>query len=172
VLERRRAGAVGELDVRSRADEEAANLGVGFAAVAAGKKRRRSRHGPPVEHVTFNGIGLLSAPREGDDAAPDERAAGRRGRRSAPRATRHVADVGTGSGALAVAIARECPDVELWVTDTSRFAVLLARADVHRRSAPAFAPFSPPHPATAAETTASQAARHVRSPSPADKQDA
>ena len=34
MLERRRAGAVGELDVRSCADEEAANLGVGFAAVA------------------------------------------------------------------------------------------------------------------------------------------
>ncbi|MGH3041817.1 MAG: methyltransferase, partial [Gaiellaceae bacterium] len=43
-----------------------------------------------------------------------------------------VADVGTGSGALAVAIARECPDVEIWATDTSRCAVLLARANVRR----------------------------------------
>jgi HemK-like putative methylase len=43
-----------------------------------------------------------------------------------------VADVGTGSGAIAVAIARDCPHVEVWATDTSRFAVLLARANVCR----------------------------------------
>jgi release factor glutamine methyltransferase len=41
-----------------------------------------------------------------------------------------VADVGTGSGAIAVAIANACPNVELWATDTSRSAVALARANV------------------------------------------
>lgn len=43
-----------------------------------------------------------------------------------------IADVGTGSGAIAVAIARDCPDVEVWATDTSRFAALLSRANVRR----------------------------------------
>jgi release factor glutamine methyltransferase len=43
-----------------------------------------------------------------------------------------VADVGTGSGAIAVAIARACPQVEVWATDTSRCAVLLARANIQR----------------------------------------
>ena len=43
-----------------------------------------------------------------------------------------VADVGTGSGAIAVAIADACPRVELWATDTSFPAVALARANVRR----------------------------------------
>jgi release factor glutamine methyltransferase len=41
-----------------------------------------------------------------------------------------VADVGTGSGALAIAIASEAPRAALWATDTSRSAVELARANV------------------------------------------
>jgi len=43
-----------------------------------------------------------------------------------------IADVGTGSGAIAVAVARDCPDVEVWATDTRRFAVMLSRANVRR----------------------------------------
>jgi release factor glutamine methyltransferase len=43
-----------------------------------------------------------------------------------------VADVGTGSGAIAVAFARAAPRVQVWATDNSRCAVLLARANVHR----------------------------------------
>jgi release factor glutamine methyltransferase len=43
-----------------------------------------------------------------------------------------VADVGTGSGAIAVAIANVCPNVEVWATDVSRSAVALARANVRR----------------------------------------
>jgi release factor glutamine methyltransferase len=38
-----------------------------------------------------------------------------------------VADVGTGSGAVAVALAVNRPDVEVWATDTSPAAVELAR---------------------------------------------
>jgi HemK-like putative methylase len=47
------------------------------------------------------------------------------------RASR-VVDVGTGSGAVAVAIAKACPHAEVWATDTSADAVLLARANVRR----------------------------------------
>ena len=41
-----------------------------------------------------------------------------------------VADLGTGSGALALALAAELPDAEVWATDVSEEALLVARANV------------------------------------------
>jgi release factor glutamine methyltransferase len=43
-----------------------------------------------------------------------------------------VADVGTGSGAIAVALAVNRPQVEVWATDTSPEAVALARENAER----------------------------------------
>ena len=43
-----------------------------------------------------------------------------------------VADVGTGSGAVAVAIASRAPQARIWASDTSCSAVRLARANVCR----------------------------------------
>lgn len=43
-----------------------------------------------------------------------------------------VADVGTGTGAVAVALAVNRPDIEVWATDTSEEAVELARANAER----------------------------------------
>ena len=43
-----------------------------------------------------------------------------------------VADVGTGSGAVAVALAARAPQAQIWATDTSCEAVRLARANVSR----------------------------------------
>lgn len=43
-----------------------------------------------------------------------------------------VADVGSGSGAIAVAIALRAPNVEVWATDRSGAAVELTRANVAR----------------------------------------
>jgi HemK-like putative methylase len=43
-----------------------------------------------------------------------------------------IADVGTGSGAIAIAIATACPRAEIWATDASRSAVALARENVRR----------------------------------------
>ena len=43
-----------------------------------------------------------------------------------------VADVGTGSGALALAIARAAPQARVWATDTSPAAVALAPENVRR----------------------------------------
>src|SRR5919204_2284424 len=43
-----------------------------------------------------------------------------------------IADVGTGSGAVAVALAVNRPQVEVWATDTSPEAVELARANAER----------------------------------------
>ena len=43
-----------------------------------------------------------------------------------------IADVGTGSGAIAVALAVNRPEVEIWATDTNEDAVALARANAER----------------------------------------
>jgi release factor glutamine methyltransferase len=43
-----------------------------------------------------------------------------------------VADVGTGSGAIAVAIAVAAPRLHVWATDTSPYAVRLARANARQ----------------------------------------
>jgi release factor glutamine methyltransferase len=43
-----------------------------------------------------------------------------------------VVDVGTGSGAVAIAIGSAAPVADVWATDTSRCAVALARANVCR----------------------------------------
>jgi release factor glutamine methyltransferase len=43
-----------------------------------------------------------------------------------------IADVGTGSGAIAVALAKKNPNVEIWATDTNEDAVALARRNAER----------------------------------------
>jgi release factor glutamine methyltransferase len=82
--------------------------------------------------VTFNGLALATAPgRVMTPRAASEQLVAAACARLAGRPSR-VADVGTGSGALAVAIANVCPNVEVWATDISRSAVALARANVRR----------------------------------------
>ncbi|MHB8758328.1 MAG: peptide chain release factor N(5)-glutamine methyltransferase [Bacillota bacterium] len=48
---------------------------------------------------------------------------------------RRVADVGTGSGCLAIALARALPDAHVWATDASEDALTLARANAARLGA-------------------------------------
>jgi release factor glutamine methyltransferase len=82
--------------------------------------------------VTFNRLTLLTAPgRVMTPRAASEQLVAAACARLGGRPAR-VADLGTGSGAIAVAIANACPNVELWATDTSRSAVALARANVRR----------------------------------------
>jgi release factor glutamine methyltransferase len=85
-----------------------------------------------VEEVTFNGLvllrndGVVMTPRPTSERLVAE------ARRRLGGGSRRVADVGTGSGAIASAIASAFPHVEAWATDTNAAAVMLARANVHR----------------------------------------
>ena len=82
--------------------------------------------------MTFSGLALLSAPgRVMTPRQASERLVAAAVALVGDRRTR-VADVGTGSGAIAVAIASACPRAEVWATDTSFPALALARANVHR----------------------------------------
>jgi release factor glutamine methyltransferase len=82
--------------------------------------------------MAFHGIGLLAAPgrvmtpRPATEALVDV-ALDRIGDGAA-----RVADVGTGSGAIAVAIGLLAPRSTVWATDTSASAVALARENVER----------------------------------------
>jgi release factor glutamine methyltransferase len=85
-----------------------------------------------VSVVTFDGLSLRAAPgRVMTPRATSERLVAAAVARLAGRAGR-AADVGTGSGAIAIALARACPDAKVWATDTSLDAVELARENVRR----------------------------------------
>jgi HemK-like putative methylase len=85
-----------------------------------------------MTETPFSGIRLLSAP--GEVMVPrtaTERLVEVAAERLGDCAAR-VADVGTGSGAIAVALALRAPGARIWATDTSGAAVELARANVSR----------------------------------------
>lgn len=108
----------------------------------------RRLSGEPVQYVlgswSFRGLDLMVdarvlIPRPETEWVVEvaleeaERLGLRRGRR-APSDSRGplapVADLGTGSGAVALALEAELPDVEVWATDVSEDALAVARANV------------------------------------------
>jgi release factor glutamine methyltransferase len=109
---------------------------------------RRRLVGEPLQYVlgawSFRGIDLFVDPRvlvprpetetTAEVAIRELTARGaRRGARSAwtGTTTRYtVADLGTGSGALALALVTELPDAEVWATDRSPAALAVARANL------------------------------------------
>lgn len=108
----------------------------------------RRRAGEPLQYVlgswSFRGLDLFVDPRvliprpETETTAQvaiDEaaRLGARRGRAnpwSAATTSFAVADLGTGSGAIACALAAELPDAEVWATDASADALAVARANL------------------------------------------
>jgi release factor glutamine methyltransferase len=83
-------------------------------------------------HSCFCGIQLLTAPGRVMTPRPAterlvERALGRLGSER-----KRVADVGSGSGAIAVAVALRAPRAEVWAVDLSAAAVELTRANAAR----------------------------------------
>jgi release factor glutamine methyltransferase len=132
--------------------ELAAHEGVEPApAVAATRVRQlaaRRTEGEPLQYVlgswSFRGIDLMVdrrvlIPRPETEITAEvaiaeaERLGARRGRRDpwSGNATAYsVADLGTGSGALALALASELPDAEVWAVDVSDDALAVARANL------------------------------------------
>jgi release factor glutamine methyltransferase len=95
-------------------------------------KNRRGRDTNLVMETAFCGLPLLAAPGRVMTPRPATEqlvsaAAERIGDRPAL-----VADVGTGSGAIAVALALSAPRAEIWASDVNAEAVLLARVNAHR----------------------------------------
>lgn len=111
------------------------------AATADGRQRldalvERRLAGEPLQYVlgrwSFRGLDLVVDPRvliprpETEVVAEVALAEARR----AGDAGQTVADLGTGSGALALALAAELPGAEVWATDVSPAALEVARANL------------------------------------------
>ena len=85
-----------------------------------------------MDEVTFGGLkllnlpGLVMTPRATSGKLVDA-VRGRIGARAA-----RIVDVGTGGGAIAISIAFACPRAEVWATEISGTAVMLASANVRR----------------------------------------
>jgi release factor glutamine methyltransferase len=115
----------------------------------------RRRAGEPLQYVlgswSFRGLDLLVDPRvliprpetelTAQIAIDDLAARGERRGRADPWAatatTYVIADLGTGSGALALALASELPDALVWATDRSEAALAVARANLAGAGQPA-----------------------------------
>lgn len=80
----------------------------------------------------FHGIGLLAAPGRVMTPRPATEALVDRALEHIAGAPARVADVGTGSGAIAVTLGLLAPQATIWATDTSTVAVALARENVAR----------------------------------------
>ena len=79
--------------------------------------------------TTFADLQLLTAPGRVFNPRPATESLVERALERADGAPLRVADVGTGSGAIAVALAVKAPQLEVWASDTSPAAVELAEAN-------------------------------------------
>lgn len=85
-----------------------------------------------MTETPFSGIRLLSAPGEVMVPRPATEALVDAAVKLLGDRPARVADVGTGSGAIAVALALRAPRARIWATDVSRAAIELARANIAR----------------------------------------
>ena len=82
--------------------------------------------------MEFHGIDLLTEPGRVMTPRPATEALVDRALARIGELPLRIADVGTGSGAVAVALALLAPQAEIWATDRSKAAVDLAAANVRR----------------------------------------
>jgi release factor glutamine methyltransferase len=82
--------------------------------------------------MDFHGVRLLTAPGRVMTPRPATEALVDRALELVGDGPAQVADVGTGSGAIAVSVALLAPNATVWATDLSPAAVELARANVER----------------------------------------
>ncbi|HET8873462.1 MAG TPA: HemK family protein methyltransferase [Gaiellaceae bacterium] len=85
-----------------------------------------------MTETPFSGIRLLSAPGEVMVPRPATEALVDAAVKLLGDRPARVADVGTGSGAIAVALAVRAPRARIWATDVSQAAIELARANIAR----------------------------------------
>jgi release factor glutamine methyltransferase len=86
---------------------------------------------PETEHLIETALELLSPHRSRTSAAPPAGKAEVRAP-SSERQPLRIVDVGTGSGCIALALAKELPDAEIHATDISPAALEIARANAAR----------------------------------------
>src|SRR4029453_10438132 len=89
-------------------------------------------HAPELMKTTFCDLKLETAPGRVFNPRPTTEAIVHAALERIDGVPMRIADVGTGSGAIAVALAVNKPDVEIWATDTNKEAVELARANAQR----------------------------------------
>jgi len=97
---------------------------------------RRRRDGEPIAYLTgvreFWGLSLLVTQNVMIPRPETETLVERALARLAPDRASDVLDLGTGSGAIAFALARECPRVQIVATDVSEAALRIADANARR----------------------------------------
>jgi release factor glutamine methyltransferase len=85
-----------------------------------------------VVEATFYELPFLTAPGRVMTPRPATERLARAAAEHIGERRAHVADVGTGSGAIAVSLARLAPRAEIWASDVSAAGVSLARANPRR----------------------------------------
>jgi Methylase of polypeptide chain release factors len=82
--------------------------------------------------ITFHGLDFLTAPGRVFTPRPTTEALVDAALKEIGGRELRVADVGTGSGVIGISIAVAAPQVEVWATDRSEAAVVLARENAER----------------------------------------
>ncbi|HEV8249336.1 MAG TPA: HemK family protein methyltransferase [Gaiellaceae bacterium] len=85
-----------------------------------------------MDETRFHGLDLITSPGRVMTPRPATEALVDRALELVDGRPARVADVGTGSGAIAVALAARAPRAEIWATDTSAEAVWVARLNAAR----------------------------------------